>query len=171
LNDTQAIESLVVTFNQLFQVDSTQVDRVWIQRLQSIMIIMQRGVTVLSLLLGLAVLLITGNSIRLELQNRRDEVLVAKLIGATHVFIQRPFLYTGFWLGFMSGAVAWLLVAFMVLLLQQPIERLSVLYNSSFTVHHLGITESSIMLAITSLLGIIGAWGVLHYQLRQIKPE
>lgn len=171
LNDIRSIENLITEFNQLPQVDFTQMDMQWIERLQSIMQFIQRGAALLSILLGIAVLFITGNTIRLELQNRRDEVQIAKLVGATHSFIQRPFLYTGFWLGFLSGIVAWLLLTIMILVLQSPVERLSILYNSDFKILYLNISESVLLLVIASFLGILGAWGVLHYQLQQIKPD
>ncbi len=171
LDDLQAIESLMAEFEQYPQVDFVQMDMQWIKRLQSMMQIMQRGVFLLAALLALAVLFITGNTIRLELQNRRDEVLVEKLVGATHSFIQRPFLYTGFWLGFLSGVVALILVTFMMFVLQQPIEKLSTLYSGSFDVVYLGFIDSIILFLIASILGVVGAWGVLYYQLQLIKPE
>jgi cell division transport system permease protein len=171
LDDMQSIENLMVDFAKLPQVDFAKMDMQWVKRLQSIMKIMERGVFILSILLGLAVLLITGNTIRLELQNRRDEVLVAKLVGATHSFIQRPFLYTGFWLGFFSGFVAWILVSLMLLILHNPIERLSILYDGAFNVLYLSFADTVRLLIIASILGVIGAWIVLRYQLKQIKPE
>jgi cell division transport system permease protein len=171
LDDMQSVENLMKDFAKLPQVDFAKMDMQWVKRLQSIMQIMERGVFLLAILLGLAVLLITGNTIRLELQNRRDEVLVAKLVGATHSFIQRPFLYTGLWLGFSSGFVAWTLVSLMMLILQSPIEKLSVLYDGAFNVLYLSFTDTVTLLIIASMLGMIGAWIVLRYQLKQIKPE
>jgi len=171
LDNIQAVESLMMAFNQLPQVDFAQLDMQWIQRLQSIMQIMQRGVFVLTLLLGFAVIVITGNSIRLELQNRQDEVLVAKLVGATHSFIQRPFLYTGFWLGLLSGMIAWLLVTVILLVLQGPIEKLSILYDGSFDISYFGFFDVISLLSLSSFLGVLGAWIVLHYQLQKIKPN
>ncbi len=171
LDDIKSIESLMAELSQLYQVDFAQLDMQWIKRLQSMMQLMQRGVFLLTLLLSFAVLFITGNTIRLELQNRRDEVLIAKLVGATHSFIQRPFLYTGFWLGILSGLVAWAIVTIMMIILQGPIERLSGLYNGAFDVSYLGFIETVILMGIAAFLGVLGAWGVLHYQLKQIKPE
>jgi cell division transport system permease protein len=98
-------------------------------------------------------------------------VLVAKLVGATYSFIQRPFLYTGFWLGFLSGLLAWILVLIMVFVLRAPIEQLSVQYDGSFTMHYLSFTNTLLMLLISSVLGVMGAWIVLRYQVKQIQPE
>ncbi len=171
LNDLQSIQNLMAEFNQLPQLDFAQMDLQWVKKLQSMMQIIQRGVFLLTILLGIAVLFITGNSIRLELQNRRDEVMVAKLVGATKAFIQRPFIYTGFWLGFISGFLAWIVVSVMMFILQGPIESLSVLYNNTFDVSYLGMGDTVWLLFMASALGVIGAWSVLHYQLRQIRPE
>lgn len=171
LSDLNAIESLMLEFNQLPQVDFAQLDMQWIQRMQSMMAIMQRAVFILTLLLGFAVIVITGNTIRLELQNRKDEVLVAKLVGATHSFIQRPFLYTGFWLGFIAGLVAWILVSIIMLIIQGPVERLSNLYDGAFDLSYLSFVDIISLLGLSSVLGVIGAWIVLYSQLQQIKPK
>ena len=171
LDELQTVENLMQQLNQLAEVDFAQLDMQWVKRLQSMMQILQRGVFLLSILLGFAVLVITGNTIRLELQNRRDEVLVAKLVGATHSFIQRPFLYTGFWLGFLSGLVAWLLVTIILVILQNPIENLSLLYDGSFALSYFSFSDIISLLSFSSALSVIGAWIVLHFQLQQIKPR
>lgn len=171
LDDLRSMEALKSELNRLTSVDFVQMDMQWLQRLQTMMQILQRGGFVLTILLGFAVLFITGNSIRLELQNRQDEVLIAKLVGATNAFIRRPFLYTGFWLGFGAGFVAWFLVTIITLILQGPIERLSVQYDSAFSLQYLGFLDTLVLLATSSLLGIIGAGIVLYYQLGQIKPK
>ena len=171
LNDMERIKKLMWEFKTFPQVEFVEMDMQWVQRLQSITQIIHRGVMLLTILLGLAVLFITGNTIRLELQSRRDEVLVAKLVGATHSFVQRPFIYTGFWLGLISGILAWILVLFMLLVIQEPVSRLSELYNGAFDINYLTFFESLLLLCITSSLGIVGAWVVLRYQLRQIKPQ
>jgi cell division transport system permease protein len=116
LSSREALDGLLAEFKQMEQVDFVQVDMQWVERLQAIMRIASRGVTVVGLLLGFAVTFITGNTIRLELHNRQDEVFISKLVGATNAFIQRPFLYTGFWLGFISGFSAWLIITIMFLI-------------------------------------------------------
>jgi cell division transport system permease protein len=152
-------------------VDFVQVDMQWVEKLQTIMLIASRGVMLVSLLLGFAVTFITGNTIRLELQNRQDEVFISKLVGATQSFIQRPFLYTGFWLGFIAGFLAWLIITIMLLILESPVEKLSTLYNGSFELLFLSFSEFILLLMIASTLAVLGSWAVLHYQLRQLKPQ
>lgn len=171
LDHMKSVKRLMKEFDRLPQVDLVQMDMQWIKKLQSIIGVMNRGVLLLAILLGFAVLFITGNTIRLELQNRRDEVVVAKLVGATYSFIQRPFLYTGFWLGFLSGLLAWIFVLIMLLVLQDPIEQLSVQYDGSFILHYLSFTDTLFMLFVASTLGVMGAWIVLRFQIKQIQPE
>ncbi len=171
LEHSEDIEKLMADFKQLPQVEFVQVDMQWVARLQTIMLIASRGVLLVSLLLGCAVTFITGNTIRLELQNRQDEVFISKLVGATHAFIQRPFLYTGFWLGFIAGFLGWLIVTVMLLILESPVEKLSTLYNSSFELLFLSFSEFLLLLMISAALAVLGSWVVLHYQLRQLKPQ
>lgn len=171
LENEKAIETLLGNLKQEAEVDFAQLDMRWVERLQSIMEVARRGVMSLSLLLGVAVLFITGNTIRLELHNRRDEVVLAKLVGATDGFIQRPFLYSGFWMGFFSGVTAWFIVTVTLLILKQPVERLSGLYDGAFHILFLGFLETLALLAISSALGVAGSWIVLHFQLQKLKPE
>lgn len=171
LQDNESIQQLMVEFKQLPNVDFVQVDMQWVARVQALMLMVSRSVTVVSVLLGIAVTFITGNTIRLELQNRQDEVYISKLVGATNAFIQRPFLYTGFWLGLIAGFLAWIVVTLMLLMLKSPVERLSSLYNSEFELLFLGFGEFLILLMLSSVLAVLGAWVVLNYQLRQIKPQ
>lgn len=171
LDNREALDQLMAEFKQIPQVELVQVDMQWVERLQAIMLIASRGVMVVSVLLGFAVTFITGNTIRLELQNRQDEVYISKLVGATHAFIQRPFLYAGFWLGFIAGFSAWLIVTVMLLILETPVEKLSALYSGSFELLFLSFGEFILLLMMTSVLAVLGSWIVLHYQLRQIKPQ
>lgn len=171
LEDEIVFQNLLDHFKQAPEVDFAQMDMQWVKRLQSIMEVARRGVALLSSLLGVGVLFITANTIRLELHNRREEVVIAKLVGATNGFIQRPFLYSGFWLGFFSGVAAWFIVTVTTLVLKQPIEKLSGLYDGSFHVVFLGFLETMAMLAISSVLGMAGSWIVVHFQLKQLKPE
>jgi len=167
----QALEVLLAEFSSAVEVDFAQMDMQWVKRLKSIMEVARRGVTLLSLLLGAGVLFITANTIRLELHNRRDEVVIAKLVGATNGFIHRPFLYSGFWIGFFSGVTAWFIVTIIMLILKQPVENLSRLYDGTFHVLFLGFIETLALLVISSLLGVVGSWIVLHFQLQQLNPE
>jgi cell division transport system permease protein len=171
LEDMQGLEDLLKSFQQSPEVDFAQMDLQWVERLQSIMAVARLFATLLNLMLGIAVLFIIGNTIRLELHTRRDEVVIAKLVGATNGFIRRPFLYTGFWIGFISGVSAWFVVTTLMLILRESVEKLSVLYEGSFHLLFLDFTETLALIGISSVLGVLGAWVVLICQLQYTKSE
>lgn len=171
LVDKQALTNLFENFKKSTKVDFAQMDFAWVERLQSIVFIARLGAILLAVVLGLAVFFIAGNTIRLEIHNRREEVIIAKLVGATNGFIQRPFLYTGFWIGFLSGVVAWFIVTIMMLILRQSVENLSGLYEGAFHLLFFSYLETLILLATSTLLAVVGSWLVLHFQLKQLQPE
>ena len=171
LKDKKELETLFKTFEQFNEVDYAQVDMQWVERLQSMVEVARCATALFSFMIALGVLFIIGNTIRLELQNRKDEVIIAKLVGATNAFISRPFLYTGFWIGFISGISAWFIVAILMLILRQPVEKLSGLYEGDLHLIFLGFTETLALLLIASLLGVLSSWAVLVFQLRHTRPE
>ncbi|MBT2969815.1 MAG: permease-like cell division protein FtsX [Candidatus Thiodiazotropha sp. (ex Ctena orbiculata)] len=167
----ETAQLLVRELKLLPDADIVQLDLQWVRRLQAITVIAQRAVVVLAALLGMAVLLIVGNTIRLEIQNRRAEIEITKLIGATNAFIRRPFLYTGFWYGLFGGTIAWLLVAIAITLLSGPIANLANLYESSFSLSSLDFSTVSSLLLGSSLLGLAGSWLAVGRHLSAIEPS
>ncbi|MEL0587065.1 MAG: permease-like cell division protein FtsX [Candidatus Thiodiazotropha sp. (ex. Lucinoma kazani)] len=167
----ETAQLLVRELKLLPEAEIVQLDLQWVRRLQAITVIAQRAVVVLAALLGMAVLLIIGNTIRLEIQNRRTEIEITKLIGATNAFIRRPFLYTGFWYGLFGGIIAWLLVAISITLLSGPIAQLANLYQSAFDLSSLGISTILTLLLGSALLGLIGSWLAVGRHLNAIEPS
>jgi cell division transport system permease protein len=166
----EAAEMLAQELRLLPDADIVQLDLQWVRRLQAITATAQRAVVVLAGLLSLAVLLIIGNTIRLEIQNRRTEIEISKLIGATNAFIRRPFLYTGFWYGLFGGVIAWILVAVSILSLSGPIAKLAQLYHSAFDLNSLDPVTVIALLSGSSLLGLIGSWLAVGRHLDAIEP-
>lgn len=171
LADKQALTDLLEDFKKSTEVDFAQMDLAWVERLQSIVHTAKLTADILSVLLGFAVFFIAGNTIRLEIHDRRDEILISKLVGATNGFIQRPFLYTGFWIGFLSGVFAWFIVTFILLVLRPSVENISGLYEGSFHLLFFSYAETFFLLATSTLLTIVGSWLVLHFQIKQLQPE
>src|SRR5690554_7875928 len=116
-------------------IERVQVDLGWLQRLNAITDILARAVWALALLLGAAVILVIGNTVRLSIENRRDEILVAKLVGGTDAFVRRPFLYTGAWFGVGGGADAGVLIQVSLWWLVDPMERRASLDQSEYVLH------------------------------------
>ncbi len=151
-------------------VDVVQLDLDWVQRLNSMLALGQRAAYGLIVILALAVLFIVGNTIRLAIANRRAEILVMKLVGATNGFVSRPFLYTGFWYGLLGGIAAWLLVLLLMALLSGPVDRLLALYDSTFVLHGPGLAGTAGLLGGSALLGWLGALVSVRQHLRDIEP-
>ncbi|MFO7603758.1 MAG: permease-like cell division protein FtsX [Gammaproteobacteria bacterium] len=163
-------EALLAKLKTHPEVDVAQLDMQWIKRLYAIMEIVRQGVVILAALLALAVLLVVGNTIRLAIQNRRDEILVIKLIGGTDAFIRRPFLYSGVWYGLLGGIIAVVLISSALLILSGPVERLTGLYQSQFELSFLGFGSILNLLMASTLLGLLGSWLAVGRHLREIEP-
>lgn len=167
----EQVAAFIVEVEQLPEVELAQLDMQWLQRLQAIMDIAQRLVTAIAMLLGLAVLLIVGNTIRLDIQNRREEIEVIKLVGATDAFIRRPFLYGGIWYGLLGGVLAWLLIGAATLLMSAPATQLATLYDSQSGLLGLGFGGTILLLGIGAGLGLSGSWLAVGRHLSAIEPR
>jgi cell division transport system permease protein len=146
-------------------------DMAWLQRLNSLMKLSRRLVMAVSGLLLLGVVLILGNTIRLAIESRREEIVIVKLVGGSNAFVRRPFLYTGLWYGVGGGVVAAILVALGLWFLQQPVGDLARLYQSSFELNGLGLMEALNLVIIGGILGLTGAWLAVARHLVAIEPR
>ncbi|HEX9851509.1 MAG TPA: permease-like cell division protein FtsX, partial [Woeseiaceae bacterium] len=153
------------------ETEFVQADTDWVRRFHAILDILERATGIGAALLGAAILVIIGNTIRLDIQNRREEIEVTKLIGASNAFVRRPFLYTGFWYGLGGGLLALGLVAYGLYALDQPVARLSGLYNSSFSVLALDLRESLLIVGAGVSLGLAGSWIAAARHMRRIEPR
>ena len=114
------------------EVDSVQLDGDWVARFNAILGLLQRALLLAAGLLALGVIAVVGNTIRLEIQNRRAEIEVTKLVGGTNGFVRRPFLYTGALYGVLGGLTAWLVVMVAMRLLMPTVAALAQSYGSRF---------------------------------------
>src|SRR5690625_267416 len=152
-------------------VDQVIVDLQWLDRLQAIVALLRKMAALLAVLFALAVMFVIGNTVRMEINNRHQEIRVLALIGATDGFVRRPFLYSGLWYGLAGGVLAWLLTELGLLLLAGPVERLSASYAGTFALSSLPGAVVALLAGSSGLLGIIGAWLVVERHLKSIHPE
>jgi len=169
-NTEQSMILLHEELGNLPESDLVQIDTVWVQRFHAILDILRRAIAIGAGLLGVAIVVIIGNTIRLDIQNRREEIEVTKLIGASNAFVRRPFLYSGFWYGLGGGLLALGLVGYGLYALEQPVRRLAGLYNSTFSVLDLNLSESFVIIGIGVLLGLAGSWLAAARHMRRIEP-
>jgi len=170
-SDPESLQALVASLRGLGNADLVQLDLEWVKRLHLLLRLAERGVWLLAVLLGLAVLLTIGNTIRLAILNRRDEIEIIKLIGGTNAFIRRPFLYSGLLQGLFGAGIAWVLVQTGLLLLAGPVRELATLYTSPFGVQGLDTSTSLALLASGAVLGWLGSRLAVGRHLREIEPS
>jgi cell division transport system permease protein len=168
--DTFVIKNLLNALQSLPEVDIAKLDTEWLERLYTILEIAKRSVGIITILFAFAVLLIIGNTIRLDIQNRYQEIVVTKLIGATNAFIRRPFLYGGLWYGLLGGITSWLIVEAGYLAISEPLNRLNLLYQADLVLITFSFHDFIILITSSTLLGLTGSWIAVARHLNQIEP-
>jgi cell division transport system permease protein len=164
-----AIEQLATTVRQWREVEHVQVDADWARRLAALIRLAKTGVLLLASLLGVGLLAIVFNTIRLQALTRRDEVEVSRLLGATDGFIRRPFLWHGTLLGLAGGLLAWLIVSAAVLWLRLPVAELASLYGIDLMLALPGPLASALLFGSAALLGWLGATLSIGQHLRRME--
>jgi cell division transport system permease protein len=152
-------------------VDLVKLDTDWVRRLNAMLDLARRGVWIAAIMLIGAVIVIIGNTIRLDIQSRRAEIEVSKLLGASDAFVRRPFLYSGFWYGLVGGCFAVLLLALSLWLLSGPVERLTALYGGAFRPRGADAVTVLSIVAGGLLAGLGGAWSAVARHLAAIQPR
>ena len=166
-----AIAQLGEELDSFPEIDLVQLDTAWVERFRAILSISRRAVNLVTVLLGIAVVIVIGNTIRLEINNRKREIEVTKLVGGSDGFIRRPFLYVGLWYGLGGGALAWLLITGGLQFLKGPAAELAGLYGSGLGLRGLGVRDSFVLVFGGGLLGWLGAWLAAGRHLRAIEPD
>ena len=167
--DPDALGQLVTELQKIAAVDKVVADQDWAKRLDAILSFGRDLVWMLAAALGLALAVITGNTIRLQIFAAKDEIEVSRLIGATDRFIRRPFLYFGTVQGLLGGIAAWGMVTGGLAVLDGSVGRLAAAYGASFELTGLGLLDSLTLLGIAALLGFTGAFLAVGHTLRLLE--
>jgi cell division transport system permease protein len=170
-SDPASLAALVTELGKLPQVDHVQADALWARRLAALTAIGRLAVLLLGVLLGVGLVAVTFNTIRLQILTQRDEIEVSKLIGATDAFIRRPFYYLGLLQGLSGGCLALGIVALGLGLLNQEVTGLARSYDSGFRFPFLGFADAAAVVALAGLLGWLGAQLSVGRHLRDIEPR
>jgi cell division transport system permease protein len=166
----QGTESLKSAIAAMSDVQTVQIDTDWVKRLHAMLELLRRVVLLTGGLLGLGIVLIVSNTIRLDILNRRAEIEVMKLVGASDGFTRRPFLYTGIWYGLGGGLLALMLVAAASTVLARPVAHLAFLYGSGFRLEGLKMITAGAVLGLSVGLSWIGSWLAATRHIRAIEP-
>ena len=167
----QKAQKLIAKIVNIEQVDDAQIDMLWLQRLKSLTELGKKVVLALGGALGLGVLVIIGNSIRLAIHSRREEIIVVKLVGGTDAYVRRPFLYFGMLQGLFGALVAGIMLTIGFWWLGGSVENISQLYDSHFVLRGPGFEGFFALLGTGLLLGLAGAWLAVSKHLSHIKPR
>jgi cell division transport system permease protein len=167
----ERLEALGTELMKLPQIEHAQLDSAWAKRLDALLKLGRAGVLVLAALLSFSLVAVAFNTIRLQIMTMRDEIEVSRLIGATRGFIRRPFLYFGAIQGAVGGAAAWLIISWGIHMADEQLKHLMNLYEVNFRLYHLSLQDSLSLLLLSALLGWIGAWLSVTYQLGRIEPR
>lgn len=161
---------LVAALEALPETDLLQHDAAWRERLTGWMGFGERLTWVLAALFGLGALLVVGNTVRLDIQSRREEIGVLQLLGASDGFIRRPFVYLGAWYGLAAGTLALGLLTLAALALRDPLAALARSYGSPFALSGLDPLGAALVVLAATIVGWLGAWLVTGHFLRQTRP-
>ncbi|MEO5963581.1 MAG: permease-like cell division protein FtsX [Thermomonas sp.] len=161
---------LADALRKLPQAERVQHDLAWRERLDAWLRFGTRVALVLAALLGLGALLVVGNTVRLDIQSRREEIGVLQLLGASDGFVRRPFLYLGAWYGLAAGAFALGVLTLAWMGLRAPLAELAARYGSHFALRGLDPTQALLVLVAAGVLGWLGAGLVTGHYLRQTRP-
>ncbi len=167
--EAQDVDAVAELLRQLPGVESAQVDSAWVKRLAALLGVLRLVLLLLAITLGVAVIAVVFNTIRLQVMTQRDEISISKLIGATDTFIHRPFYYTGALLGLCAGALALGAVALALQPLNTAIAEFARLYASEFQMTPLAPLPMAGLLAVSAGLGLIGAFLCVQRHLARVN--
>ncbi len=155
--DAAQVDAIAAQLKALPGIEFVQVDSAWVKRLAALSRVLRLAFFLLAITLGMVVVAVVFNTIRLQAMTQEEEIEVSRLVGATDAFIYRPFYYSGALLGLCAGALALAAVALVLQPLNGAIAEFAGLYGSAFRLAPLGAGASALLLAISGALGLSGA--------------
>ncbi|HET9113217.1 MAG TPA: permease-like cell division protein FtsX [Burkholderiales bacterium] len=168
-SDPVALKQLAANLRTLPRVATVQADELWAKRLYALLALGRYMLVMLAIILAVALVSISGNTIRLQILTRHAEIEVSRLIGATYGYIRRPFLYFGALQGLLGGLIAWLAIRIALVLLEPRMAAVSQLYASRYRLQMLSVRDVALLLAISGAIGWLGAYLSVGRTLAQIE--
>ena len=153
------------------EVDFGKLDIAWLERLNALLSLLKESVITITLLLLTSVTLIIGNTIRLSIMDKKEEIQVMKLVGATNTFIHAPFLWTGIWYGVIGGLFAFISVALMMWWLSSAVNSVAGVYQTNFLLIGLTLSEFGFLVLLATSLGFVGSYLSVNRYIKEIEPD
>ncbi|MEJ2041687.1 MAG: permease-like cell division protein FtsX [Reinekea sp.] len=165
------LEALILTLQDLPEIEDIQIDLAWIERLNNLLNLLRSAVQLLAAILAFAVLLIVGNTIRLSIESRKAEIQIIKLLGATDAYVRRPFMYLGFWYGVLGGLAAWALLTVISVNFQSRLDTFLSTYGLNAPAIWLNSRQLALLLFSSTFVSLFGARIALWRHLRDSDPH
>ena len=166
-----AAKALLTKLESEREVDFGKLDIAWLERLNALLDLLKESVITIALLLLTSVTLIIGNTIRLSIMDKKEEIQVMKLVGATNTFIHAPFLWTGIWYGVIGGLFAFICIALMMWWLTSAVSSVAGVYQTSFSLIGLTLNEFGALVLLATSLGFIGSYLSVNLYIKEIEPD
>ncbi|MCK8107961.1 MULTISPECIES: permease-like cell division protein FtsX [unclassified Pseudoalteromonas] len=166
-----AAKALLTKLENEREVDFGKLDIAWLERLNALLDLLKESVITIALLLLTSVTLIIGNTIRLSIMDKKEEIQVMKLVGATNTFIHAPFLWTGIWYGVIGGLFAFICIALMMWWLTSAVSSVAGVYQTSFSLIGLTLNEFGALVLLATSLGFIGSYLSVNRYIKEIEPD
>ena len=168
LTDNKSIDELINELKQLPNVELAQLDIEWMHRLQAIIDVVRQAAMLLLVLVGIGVVMIVANTIRLVQELYRSELEIMRLVGASHSFVTRPFVYSGLFYGVLGGIISWLVLDFFIVWLAPAMQIIFNLYNTNMVMSELSVTTLLSLVLVGAIFGVIGSLcSVFVFSLKQ----
>lgn len=167
--EPEALESLKLELQQIPGVEHVLLNTDWAKRLSALLTLGKKIILFVTALLAIALLVIIGNTIRMQILTQKDEVVVSKLIGATNSFIRIPFLYSGVMYGLFGGLLAIVILTTLVKLFNLSVQDLSSLYNSDFSLPLLNTQLYISIIGFAIFIGWLGSYLAVSRSIASIK--
>lgn len=166
-----AAKALLTKLENEREVDFGKLDIAWLERLNALLDLLKESVITIALLLLTSVTLIIGNTIRLSIMDKKEEIQVMKLVGAANTFIHAPFLWTGIWYGVIGGLFAFICIALMMWWLTSAVSSVAGVYQTSFSLIGLTLNEFGALVLLATSLGFIGSYLSVNRYIKEIEPD
>ena len=166
-----AAKALLTKLENEREVDFGKLDIAWLERLNALLDLLKESVITIALLLLTSVTLIIGNTIRLSIMDKKEEIQVMKLVGATNTFIHAPFLWTGIWYGVIGGLFAFICIALMMWWLTSAVSSVAGVYQTSFSLIGLTLNEFGALVLLATSLGFVGSYLSVNRYIKEIEPD
>lgn len=169
--DTKVIESLHDDIQNLEGVNEVIIDSGWIKKLRSILYLIKVALFVLATLLAIVLIVVIGNTIRLQTLTYQNEIELSRLIGATDSFIQRPFIYTGIFYGLGGSLVNAGLLTVIIEIFNRIVYKFEHILGGSIVLYNLSLNEYLLLAALSMIIGLFASYYAASQSLKKIEKN